>query len=127
MVIRQLREDYDDDQAYNKLVSDMKKYPGFVEVSKICQDCGYVLFWLSRGKYGTDITIRARDKYHSEIYRNRLSRNTYEFEAQTTAYGSLGPEEYEEFKDAVGDTYNLLVQLNSIDFDSLDIIKIEDE
>lgn len=119
----------EDDQAYDQFVSDMKSYPGFIEVNKVCQDCGYELSWLLRDKYGVDITIISRGEYHPDIYKSlrRRSAGGSRFVAQTTAYGSLTSEEYEKFRKAVDDTYRLLKWLDSVDLDSLDIINYEEE
>lgn len=91
------------------------------KLSEVCSKYGYQLndaFWDKSLLY---VDIRPVNEYASGISVNKDKRRYGTDEVivtvQTTAYGSLTPEEYAEFASQVSNTNELVKYLSQFDFD----------
>lgn len=111
----------------------MRDNATFKKIDSICKKYGYELYdayvkvYEKSGNKYPRVSIRKVQKFHPEIYYNNslLDKKVNYFSIQTTSYGSLEKEEYEEFLKGCQDAYNLVSELEKIDLETLAIIEEE--
>lgn len=110
----------------------MESNATFKKMSNICKKAGYVLGEAYQERYSDKIVmIHIRiisadpNDYHPDIYFED-NKGKRKFKIQTTSYGSLYIEEYEEFVICIKDAYSLVKELNKIDFSTLELFDYND-
>lgn len=100
--------------TYKKAAAIAKKY-GY----RIADAC-YVDVAKNGNKFiSFNVAAVDRRSYHPEIYYNAKYGNNYEFEIQTTAYGSMDLEEHTKFIKGVTDAHNMVAELSELDLTTL--------
>lgn len=102
-------------KANNSL--DRLENPAYSKLNSECQSAGYRLDYAVWDKDGLFLRITPVANYATDLIIDRYEPNT--FRAQTTAYGSLSPDEYKDFADQASKTAHLLRVLEEFDFDKL--------
>lgn len=130
--VSRINEFTSEDEEGTTKDSPMRDNATFKKIDSICKKYGYELYaayvevYESGNKYPR-VSISKVQKFHPEIYYNNnlLDKKVNYFSIQTTSYGSLEKEEYEEFLKGCQDAYNLVSELEKIDLGTLAIIEEE--
>lgn len=97
--------------------SDRFENPSYSKLDSECQSAGYRLDYAVWIKDRLFLSIIPVDTYATELILDRDEPNTVR--AQTTAYGSLSPDEYSKLLDQTAKTAHLLRVIETFDFDKL--------
>lgn len=102
-----------DNATYKKAKSIAEKY-GYI----IDPHCYVEVF--NNGHKWINFRVRGKDRYDPEIYYDApFGQQEYKFRIQTTSYGSLELDEYEQFLKKVTAAYDMVKELTKLDFYTL--------
>lgn len=97
--------------------SDRFENPAYSKLDSACQSAGYRLDYAVWIKDRLFLSIIPVANYATELILDMDEPNTVR--AQTTAYGSLSPDEYSKLLDQTAKTAHLLRVIETFDFDKL--------
>jgi ribosomal protein S16 len=103
----------------------IKNDPAFKKFKGIVNKYGYEVHHAMNRTYSNGDILHEvgiynpkRDRYTPDIYFDSFNDKP-KFQIQTTSYGALDEKEYKLFIDACNRAYNLIVELNKFDLDTL--------
>lgn len=117
------------DNDYQEFKKKCQANPTYKKAAAIAKKYGYRIAdacYVDVAKNGNkfisfNVAAVDRRSYHPEIYYNAKYGNNYEFEIQTTAYGSMVLEEHTKFIKGVTDAHNMVAELSKLDLTTLEV------
>lgn len=129
MIIRKRLTEDEDTENFTQ--DEMKNTRAFKYWSRACEKAGYYLRDLYLEKFGRrirlSILIVPNAPYAPQIYTKNGRLNELEFVAQTTAFGALNVDQYEEFANQIYKTQALLDDLQTFDWINSDVAFITED
>lgn len=101
----------------------LQENPTNREIKRIIRKYGYEAKESFNASWGTVInggTLSSEEKWNPEIFMDtNFNSRELEFRIQTTSYGALKTNEYQRFLEGCENAYNLIRELERVDFSGL--------
>jgi len=102
------------------IIESMRNHPLYLKVAELCEKHGYTLSRMHVSKHGLpDLRVYAKERnYHPNIYLTETNAacSEFKFEIQTTSYGSLSVEEYDEFLLGCNNARHIVGEISKIEY-----------